>query len=61
MAKTKPASNQSETYRLTEAAAVLGLKYEKARILALEGHLPGARKLGGTWLINKQKVHEFIG
>ncbi|MDR1915477.1 MAG: helix-turn-helix domain-containing protein [Synergistaceae bacterium] len=43
----------------TEAAAIIGKKIRMIAVLCQSGRLPGAEKIGNTWLIPRASVESY--
>jgi len=52
--------HQSETFTVTETARLLGISRQLAYILASQGRLPGALRLGHRWVVSRRQLEKFI-
>jgi excisionase family DNA binding protein len=51
---------EKQTYRIEEAAQILGISRQTAYVLARNGELPGGRKLGGRLIISKIELDAYL-
>jgi excisionase family DNA binding protein len=52
---------QCKTVTIEEAAKILGIGRSLAYDLAQSGELPGARKLGGRYIVSRAALLAFLG
>jgi excisionase family DNA binding protein len=52
---------QCKTVTVEEAAKILGIGRSLAYDLAQSGELPGARKLGGRYIVSRAALLAFLG
>jgi len=51
---------EKQTYRIEEAAQILGISRQTAYVLARNGELPGGRKLGGRLIVSKIELDAYL-
>ena len=51
---------EKQTYRIEEAAQILGISRQTAYVLARNGELPGGRKLGGRFIVSKIELDAYL-
>ena len=51
---------ENQTYKIGEAAQILGISRQAAYALARNGELPGGRKLGGIFIVSKIELDAYL-
>ena len=51
---------EKQTYRIEEAAQILGISRQAAYALARNDELPGGRKLGGRLIVSKIELDAYL-
>jgi len=51
---------ENQTYKIGEAAQILGISRQAAYALARNDELPGGRKLGGRFVVSKIELEIYL-
>ena len=51
---------ENQTYKIGEAAQILGISRQAAYALARNDELPGGRKLGGRFIVSKIELDAYL-